>query len=330
MPKNGARKNDYRQPYQVMFSEYLDKLRVIDIERKTLDASVYMHWHEFCELELVIAGGGVHKFNNQVVPFRRGSLFLQLPTDFHEVLVDESDLPQLYSVKFSETFIEPAIFQEVLGNIRQRQVLLNEREYQSIARDFEQLYEEFIGDSLFREHVMKLLVEKIVISLERLASKAQSQEAGESNLGSHVNIIRESLAYIQKNYGRPISLQEIAAKANMSPNYFSAYFRENVGCTFRDYLRNVRMRYSISYLANFDLPVYKISEMAGYNNYEHFERTFQREFGVSPRTFRDMTREKLQKAIREANRIPKWGYFKMLSSDPFSPFFSEVQPEPID
>lgn len=309
--------NSGRQPYQIMYNVYLDTLRAIDIEHKVLDMPVYMHWHEFCELEFIVRGSGVHKYNNQVIPLEAGALYLQLPTDFHEVLVDEEDPPELYSIKFSEGFIEPSVYQAVFSSNRQRQVVLRGKEYTDTLHDFKQAQEEFLGDCVFREHVLKGLVEKIIIGLERSAAPADVFDETAGKPKDAAVSIRQCLVYIQNHYNQPITLKELAARSNMSPNYFSSYFRKNVGCTFQNYVKNLRMRFAVSYLANFEVPVYEVAEMVGYSNYEHFERMFRREIGVSPRIFRDTLREKRRTATINLARdkAERLGGVKMLSPE---------------
>jgi two-component system response regulator YesN len=140
--------------------------------------------------------------------------------------------------------------------------------------------------------VLKSLVEKVIIELERKAEEVKP--IGKSSIE---NRLQGCLSFIQKNYYKSISLEEIANNANMSPNYFSTYFRKSVGCTFREYLKNLRMRFSISFLTNFETPVFQISEMVGYNSYEQFERTFKQEFGISPSTFRDTLRKQRKNTL---------------------------------
>ena len=59
-------------PYQVKYKDYLDCFDRIGIEKKTLEKSVYMHWHEFCELELVYDGEGIQRKRNVPRPFGKG------------------------------------------------------------------------------------------------------------------------------------------------------------------------------------------------------------------------------------------------------------------
>jgi len=281
-----------RQPYQMQYPEYFNYISEVDVERKTLEESVYMHWHEFCELEFVVSGNGVHNFNAQQLPYEAGVLFLQLPTDFHEVLIDEDDKPFVYNIKFSEAYIENSIYQTLYGKAVPRQVLLKGDEYRQVLSDLEEMYSEYHSEEIFREHILKGILEKLIVKLERKVMQESEAASGDKSNRNSPNIIMRSLTYIQQNYNKPITLTMLAQQVNVSSNYFSTVFRESVGCTFRDYLLNVRMRYAISFLTNLERPIYEISERAGFNSYTHFERTFRKKFGMSPKMFRETLREK--------------------------------------
>lgn len=298
MNQHNNLKEAAKSAYQVKYTEYLDYYDKIDIEQKVLKQSVYMHWHEFCELELVFDGEGIQRKQDHPLPFSKGVLSLQLPMDFHEVIINPENPPVLYSVKFAEMFIEPEIYQAVFSGKRNQQIMLNEEEFEEIKRDFDHLYHEFNGNEEFREVVLKNILEKVIIYYHRRVEKnpvleeEKDQQVQMSEYASSYNILIDCLNYIQSNYEKKITLTEMAERASMSLNYFSTFFRQNTGCTLRDYLKNLRIRYAVSFLANSDMPVYKVGEMVGFPSYEHFSRLFTKEVGISPSNFRKQLNEK--------------------------------------
>ncbi len=292
------KKSSAGYPYQVRYTEYIDYADKIGIEKKVLGQSVQMHWHEFCELELVFGGEGVQWKHNQPMPFGRGVLSLQLPTDFHEVIVNSRNPPELYSVKFAERFIAPEIFQAVFIGKRNRQIMLPDETFETVKQDFDQLYEEFRGSRLFKEQMMRNILEKIIVCYYRNLEESSDMAEGDmepheqGDIFSSYHILFDCLNYIQNHYESNITLQEMADRVNMSPNYFSTFFKQNTGCTLRDYLKNIRIRHALSILASSDASVGRVAEMVGMPSYEHFSRLFTKEVGVSPSGFRKQIREK--------------------------------------
>lgn len=285
-----------KNPYQVKYTEYISYSDKIDIEKKILQESVYMHWHEFCELELVMDGEGIQR-KNRTLPFSRGVLSLQMPMDFHEVIINSANPPSLYSVKFAETFISPEIFQALMQGRRNEQIILSGAEYENLKMEFDQLYKEFTGKERFREILLKDMIEKILILFIREIEKPDEEKEEilhktDTKFVPSYDVLGACLNYIQNHYAENITLAEMAKQANMSQTYFSSFFKQNTGCTFRDYLKNVRLRYALSLLANSELPVYKVSEMTGFVSYEHFSRLFTKEVGIAPSSFRKQVNER--------------------------------------
>ena len=282
--------------YQVKYTEYIDYKDKIGIEKKVLRQSVKMHWHEFCEMELVFDGEGIQRKHNQPMPFSKGVLSLQLPMDFHEVIINSENPPHLYSVKFAERFIAPEIFQALFTGKRNQQLMLTGELFEDIKKDFEQLYDEYSHKRKFREQAMRNILEKIVIyyyrNLEASEDLPVKEEETQGEYTSAYHVLFDCMDYIQSHYSENITLQQIADRANMSPNYFSTFFKQNTGCTLRDYLKNIRIRYAVSILTNSDDSVSKVGEMVGMPSYEHFSRLFTKEMGISPSNFRKQVRER--------------------------------------
>ncbi|MCR2802319.1 response regulator transcription factor [Paenibacillus soyae] len=96
-------------------------------------------------------------------------------------------------------------------------------------------------------------------------------------------IVERSRQYIQQNYAQKgLTLNEVAQKNHVSPNYLSYLFKKNTGCNLWEYVIKLRMEESKRLILNTDLRRYEISEMVGYESPEHFSKIFKKYFGMSP------------------------------------------------
>lgn len=95
-------------------------------------------------------------------------------------------------------------------------------------------------------------------------------------------VVREAKKYILNNYAEKITLESVSKKVGFSKVYFSKIFTEEVGNNFITYLTNVRVKNAKKLLDETDMKMYEICEKVGYNNIEHFSRTFKKLVGLSP------------------------------------------------
>ncbi len=112
-------------------------------------------------------------------------------------------------------------------------------------------------------------------------------ERAEENLKEGVSKkILEIKRYIEENYYKNISLNEVADMFFISANYLSERFKREVGCTFMDYLTRIRIEHAKILLKEDDLTVGEICSMVGYENSTYFNKVFKRKVGVSPGQYR--------------------------------------------
>ena len=100
------------------------------------------------------------------------------------------------------------------------------------------------------------------------------------------------IQYIQKNCHAPdLSLDSIAAEFDLNPKYVSRYFKEQTGTNYLDYLNMIRVKNAKELLAqNKNLKILEISKMVGFFNVNTFIAVFKRVEGITPNTFRKLSR----------------------------------------
>ncbi|MCB8984427.1 MAG: response regulator [Ardenticatenaceae bacterium] len=106
--------------------------------------------------------------------------------------------------------------------------------------------------------------------------------------GQRPDAVQQALVYIHKNYHRAdISLQEVAEAVNLSQSHLSSQFKTAVGLSYVKYLTSVRLNEAQRLLRTTDQNVATIAETVGYPNATNFYRHFQRQYGMTPATYRE-------------------------------------------
>ena len=77
----------------------------------------------------------------------------------------------------------------------------------------------------------------------------------------------------------------------LSPSYFSSAFRREVGVSFVNFLKNLRMEKACSLLLSCPhLSVETIAARVGYQTIGQFYKVFKSEYHVSPKVWKEQNR----------------------------------------
>lgn len=100
--------------------------------------------------------------------------------------------------------------------------------------------------------------------------------------GRNANLCREVAKYISNNYSDDITLNELAERFYISPNYLGTLFKKNLGVGVKEYQTNIRLEQADALIASGKFKLYQVAEMVGYPNYEYFRKTYCKYRGKNP------------------------------------------------
>lgn len=106
--------------------------------------------------------------------------------------------------------------------------------------------------------------------------------------GSQYNVqLKQAIRYIDEHYrSEDISLNRVAKEVDLSPNYLSAVFSQEMGTTFVEYLTAKRMEKARELLRASDLRSGEIAAAVGYKDSHYFSFLFKKTQGCTPRDYR--------------------------------------------
>ena len=86
----------------------------------------------------------------------------------------------------------------------------------------------------------------------------------------------------------PWTVEEMAARVQVSPSHFYVMYRSFFGCTPIQDLIRIRIQQAKVLLQYGEESLGQIAELVGYRNHYHFSRQFRQETGMSPSEYRKM------------------------------------------
>ncbi len=98
--------------------------------------------------------------------------------------------------------------------------------------------------------------------------------------------MNEIINYMQTNY-MTVTLDELSKCFFLSKPYLSKYIKEQTGLTFGENVKKIRMKKAKTLLKNGNMKVESIAEAVGYQNVEHFNRLFKKQYGMTPVQYRN-------------------------------------------
>lgn len=102
---------------------------------------------------------------------------------------------------------------------------------------------------------------------------------------------RRCLDLMQARLAEDISLDELAAEAQLSPFHFARMFKHSVGVPPRVYLTRLRLERACELLERTDLPVTEIAIEVGYSSNQVLARVFLKHRRMSPSEYRRSVRD---------------------------------------
>jgi len=106
------------------------------------------------------------------------------------------------------------------------------------------------------------------------------------------DLLTQAIRFIDGHFAEEsISLEKVARKVNVSPNYFSAIFSQEVGQTFIEYLTNKRIDEAKRMLRQADKRSSEVAVAVGYKDPHYFSFVFKKVTGLTPNEYRRENRQ---------------------------------------
>lgn len=102
-----------------------------------------------------------------------------------------------------------------------------------------------------------------------------------------MSVVETAKEYIQNNYSKDISLDDVSRTVNISPYYFSKIFKEETGEGFVEYLTGIRIEKAKELLNTTEYSIKEICSVVGYADPNYFSRSFKKNVGVTPTEYKD-------------------------------------------
>jgi len=243
-----------------------------------------LHYHHLCELVYIVESSGKRIIGDNVGTFSDGDLILMGP-----------NLPHIWNNDtqyFNEEGVKRA---RAIVVYFHPDFLLQLTDDETTVAPLRKLIEDAIRGICFSGQVKTSTINIIkglskkeglpriidvlriidqlssIKNLEYLASERYQPYANKD----HIKRINEVYLFLMNNYIKNISVSDVAAVANLTPNAFCRFFKKHAQKTFSRFINELRIGHACNLLAETDLSISEVCYESGYQNLTNFNKFFK-------------------------------------------------------
>lgn len=223
----------------------------------------------------IISGKGTLDTNEQMYELKPGQGFLLCPGQVSTYSADEKD-PWVYTwVEFDGLRARECM---TLAGLSEQQPIYMPAGANHIQEFMTGLLDHAEDSPLRQIGLGMVLLDEIVQTSKTKIS------AGNRRLRDFY--MKEAVSFIDANFQRDISIEEIAQACGLNRSYFGRLFKEAMGESPQQFLIHYRMNKAAELLKGSKISIAEVGSSVGYENQLHFSRAFKSVFGIPPMEYR--------------------------------------------
>lgn len=253
-------------------------IRILKFQWQEYQTCFSLHWHERLEIVRVREGEMYVGHGKNTISLHSGDLFLILPRMPHQGYTLDSSVQYdvlMFDIRsfYNDTELCKTFFPAILDKRAKFEPVITDADtlscFDSIL-DTEQNISLKTVAELYR--FLSLLFSKHLLELRDELSEDDT--------------ILNMMQYMEENFQKSLSTNELAAHFGYTPEYFCRKFKQATGLTPNTYLRVYRLEQALELLMHEHGNIREIAEYCGFDDPNYFTRCFKAHYGMSPTRFR--------------------------------------------
>ena len=257
--------------------------------------TVEWHWHSELEFVEILQGAIECHIGEEIIELREGDTFF-----INSGVIHKYQAPKVCIEKqcmYSDILFLPEIIAPNSSLIYEKYVrpivlygkpFLVMRQTQAWEESVQNLYHHIVNVCLDEEDLTELRIQAGVSELwTRLFHylyREESEQQENKNILAQARL-RKMMQFIWDHFHEKITLDDIAASANISKSAALRCFRSGMQTSPVGYLNNFRLNRAKELLLTSHSTVSEIAVSVGFDNVGYFDRVFRRTFGLTPKQF---------------------------------------------
>ena len=258
------------------------KITFLDTMGKTM---VNTHFHNSYEIYFLIDGTRDCFIQNHTYVLQPKDIVFFRPKAIHRTIVRDSPYIKRYVMMIPQDFVR-SLALEYEGNLfkcflNPYPVLkLQGQDYTHILNLFSRIHEEYEKHQRQPSFIISVLVTELLFYLNQLQEGTLSPHPHQEK-----TLSRQTIDMLMPNYHKTITLDWLSKELFVSTYQLCRIFKEETGFTVMEYLTFLRLKEAMQLLDTTDQSITDIGFTVGFNNINHFIRTFKKHMSTTPKQY---------------------------------------------
>lgn len=254
-------------------------------------SKVDWHSHDYYEFYFFLEGDVVMQAGEQSYAVREGDILMIPPAVRHRLVIQSRSVPyRRFVFWISRDYC--AHLRALSGDyVYLADYAASSRDYcfhttritaNEIQSKLLRILEEMQGERFGRDAQLVLFVNDLILHLSRILYTTHNPARAVEQA-----LYRQLALFIEEHLDEELSLERLADEFFVSRYHIAHVFKDNFGMSIHQYITKKRLARCRQAILS-SRSITEAYESCGFGDYSSFYRAFRKEYGISPRDFRDM------------------------------------------
>lgn len=253
---------------------------------------VHSHTHNYYEFYFFLEGDVSMNINGDIHPLHTGDVILIPPNVPHNALSNDESKPYSRFVFWiSEEYCNQLLALSPDYVYLMQQVLVTRRyifhydviAFHSLQSRVYALIEEIHSERFGKNAKISLCVNDLILHLNRSIYEMQHPASPHEEQSLYQNLI----SFIETHLDEDLTLDRLASHFFVSKYHIAHIFKENLGISVHQYITKKRLAMCRDTILG-NTSISDAYLMYGFKDYSSFFRAFKKEFGLSPKEYKEL------------------------------------------
>ena len=276
------------QPRQYMLSKDFELFYYEDHSHLKVD----LHTHDYYEFYFFLEGNVHMQIGKELYPVQLGDIMIIPPGVPHHTIIGDSNMPyrrfvfwisREYCNLLLQSSPDYAYVMQYVETNKRYIFHTDQITFHSVQSKLLRLLDEMHSPKFGHNAQISICVNDLILHLNRIAYKQNTPTAKNTD---HL-LYQQLTEYIEEHLDEDLSLETLSKKFFVSKYHIAHVFKDNIGLSIHQYITKKRLNLCKEALEG-QISITEAYQLYGFGDYSSFYRAFKKEFGISPKDFRDM------------------------------------------